>query len=985
MTTSAYPGPACEAVGLTKSTLLAATGSHPRRLPKLACVTNELVIELEKFRVASNVPCDVLKAWVANLSPETSSAQPTTSSFMYCVKKVVRHRQQLQKTNKALILPEFLRQIFQLPSRSPSGYNAEPSESDVLKKKIDVLIAERDAWKEKAKCESHKLHNVRRREKRKCAQLAKKKTEILVLKSKQKNIRQHEVRRLNDKVAYYRKLNKQRVRAVNQDRSSADSTELKEQLANLKQENFELQSMNAQLREDIDDLEKNKEVMTYMDGRYTDMLRECIIKLLALNVGINNVNNVIECVLQLAGKQCSRLPSRSKINDLLAEGRALSQIQLAEELVKSANNTLHTDGTSKFGHKFLGYQVETETQSFTLGIREVVSGTAQATLDQFSMILHELSSITACSEIGNKVLASIKSTMSDRASVEKSFNELLASYRSEILPLVVHNWSELLEDEQLSMARMYNFFCGMHLVVSIAEYTSEAFKLFETAHFAGEPAGSAHAGPIITSEPGTLRLIRTACKAFQRRGDEKSGCPLQFSSFLKSKGINHVPLKHFKGNRYNIIFYNGRGVYYLRNHIVEFLESVWGMPNKLLKAVYTDTKESMYIAGCKALGLIVTSPLWRLLESDLHILDMCKHYADLHTFLCRASVDASAFMVGEDAPFLSQSTSTEATSDVVKVLLEPNPSIDGLVQQLLQAVFQTLSLLVQRVVGKYLAGGEWNEAGDEVREVTKSVSKTNTISERDFGKLDRYIREKPNAGLLALEAHILFTTNKTASWLDEKSDKEKEIMFMKARKLAPQHQKAFRERQKAIEQDRQEALAKKQLALEQRQLRILKEKEKYTREMTEYGLWQTTEEIKAQILRMSTKKRQITALKAQLRFRKHVLQQQHADSSIYQFSDKASGNYSVQRLQENLSRLVLAAQQLSECSLDQVQVQDFLTHKRVSHCFSEEGKDVHYTGTVVSQVPGFSTWYNIVYDNEPDIVYTYQLLEDYNNGDLTII
>ena len=216
--------------------------------------------------------------------------------------------------------------------------------------------------------------------------------------------------------------------------------------------------MNAQLREDIDDLEKNKEVMTYMDGRYTDMLRECIIKLLALNVGINNVNNVIECVLQLAGKQCSRLPSRSKINDLLAEGRALSQIQLAEELVKSANNTLHTDGTSKFGHKFLDYQVETETQSFTLGIREVVSGTAQATLDQFSMILHELSSITACSEIGNKVLASIKSTMSDRASVEKSFNELLASYRSEILPLVVHNWSELLEDEQLSMARMYNFF-----------------------------------------------------------------------------------------------------------------------------------------------------------------------------------------------------------------------------------------------------------------------------------------------------------------------------------------------------------------------------------------------------------------------------------------------------------------------------------------------------------------------------------------------
>ena len=34
-----------------------------------------------------------------------------------------------------------------------------------------------------------------------------------------------------------------------------------------------------------------------------------------------------------------------------------------------------------------------------------------------------------------------------------------------------------------------------------------------------------------------------------------------------------------------------------------------------------------------------------------------------------------------------------------------------------------------------------------------------------------------------------------------------------------------------------------------------------------------------------------------------------------------------------------------------------------------------YNGTVVSQVPGFSEWYNVVYDNEPDTVYTYKLLE----------
>ena len=35
---------------------------------------------------------------------------------------------------------------------------------------------------------------------------------------------------------------------------------------------------------------------------------------------------------------------------------------------------------------------------------------------------------------------------------------------------------------------------------------------------------------------------------------------------------------------------------------------------------------------------------------------------------------------------------------------------------------------------------------------TKSVPKTNTISERDFAQLDRFLREKPNASILSLEA-----------------------------------------------------------------------------------------------------------------------------------------------------------------------------------------------------------------------------------------
>ena len=84
----------------------------------------------------------------------------------------------------------------------------------------------------------------------------------------------------------------------------------------------------------------------------------------------------------------------------------------------------------------------------------------------------------------------------------------------------------------------------------------------------------------------------------------------------------------FKGNRLNVLFYNGGIFYFLYNHLKHFFESVKD-ENKLLKAVHSDLQIKSYLCGCRALGLInkfVTGPLWRLLESGIHILDMNKQY-----------------------------------------------------------------------------------------------------------------------------------------------------------------------------------------------------------------------------------------------------------------------------------------------------------------------------------------------------------------------
>ena len=149
-------------------------------------------------------------------------------------------------------------------------------------------------------------------------------------------------------------------------------------------------------------------------------------------------------------------------------------------------------------------------------------------------ILQELSETAqkhGISDAANTIIAKLKNTMSDRAAAQKSFNNLLATYRAEILPNVIENWNGLSEHEQLSLSQMYHFYCGMHLVVNMAEHASESLKLAERNY--NSPTGPS--AIYITNEPATIRLIRTACKEFERRGDEKSGGPLQFSAYLKRK------------------------------------------------------------------------------------------------------------------------------------------------------------------------------------------------------------------------------------------------------------------------------------------------------------------------------------------------------------------------------------------------------------------------------------------------------------------
>ena len=263
--------------------------------------------------------------------------------------------------------------------------------------------------------------------------------------------------------------------------------------------------------------------------------------------------------------------------------------------------------------------------------------------------------------------------------------------------------------------------------------------------------------------------------------------------------------------------------------------------------------------------------------------------------------------------------------------------LDPLCLQILVALFKSFELLVDR----FLQQGEQDNIASEHE--TKSVKPTNTISERDFAKMDRLIREKPNASVLAIEAPVLFTNNKTTEWLSSKSPTEKEVLFSNARKLAPLHQKKFRARLDSLQQQIEIDVAEKQRQLyrRKRQRQWLKKRGLQLHAIVSAGLWQSMEQVDKALQALPNERQKKDALKTQLKFRKVVIQQTHPDRpSVFHFSQNKGTAFSSQILKENLASLLgSAADQCEEILTDSC---PDLEGCRVHHKFIEEGEIVVY-------------------------------------------
>ena len=1033
--------PELESIGIQISVLLhLSEESMQASIPPLddaSALTKKVALELNQVRTSYNIPWDNYRKWIELLIGHLNVTIPPVSTLSSSISRIIAKQKKMKKNKKAQELEELLGETFlsnkekvdkstynttQRVSQSRSSDNQVLSTPKENQQDLELLRTNADLCKEikdlqnllrkeiiakeqlHQKLKMFNLRNINKRIKRRDQIIISNKNTIRELKkqlSKNKKTTyslDKKSERFRARVGYSKtKQQKQEDHILRMERDieefEMEVNGMKAEISHLKQEINDLQAERDDLIDKLKgsatiQLSHNKLPTKEHQQKYCPNIRQCCIQLLSLNVGIRNVEPIIRSVLHhLVGIEAADLPQYTALRNMLVEMKGIAYLQLIDELKNEENITLHSDGTTKFSHHYGSFQLSTSAKSLSLGLSDMASGTASATLEAFESLVNQLDMISESE--GKKIVTKIKNTMSDRHIVEKNFNGLLEKYRASVLPEIIEGWDSLSPFERNQITVMNNFFCGMHLLIGMADVAASTLLQWERANFE-DPRGAASLPRLNVQkgESGTVRFIRTACKAFQKHGSQQVSVHQYFNSFLSSKGILRNPLASFRGNRFNILFYDGGAVYYISDLILQFLTEVWQSPNLLLQAVLADAKVNEYQAGARALGLVsklVTGPLWRITEnSNISITDMTAYYRRLVEKLEIWANDASECLSGEATLYID---SPPVIDHIWDALIRPSEN-DALTQELLQLIFRSFVILLGRLLHDFLSEGPLSEPSDSLLEETKSVPKSNTVSERDFAKLDRYLLEKPNASTLALESLVLFSNNKTSEWLKQKTEKEQKAILEKAHAMVPEFRKCLKERRQTIIQERAQVLKKKQEALENARQKKMKEKEDLTENIIKYGLWQTREDILQHLKSFVTIGEKLKALKAQLDFRKKVLDQETPNTKHLFFMSRGHKKLSVEEVTEQLSQIVnfqIVDQQSTSATHIQSKGFHLFPGSKIRHRWEDEpGKFTWYEGNIVSVVPGTKHWYNVKYDEEDDIL-SLNLKEDYDNGDLVVV
>ena len=584
-------------------------------------------------------------------------------------------------------------------------------------------------------------------------------------------------------------------------------------------------------------------------SRIHPSIKETSMLLQSIGVAENEVGSAIDSVISTLTPAVfdGKLPSKSSQQRVSSEMKVVAKEHLKDVLEGEENLTLKYDGTTKNGCHIVEVEIETKDNTYFIGGRETVGGTAKDYVDCITSVLNE---------VNPNMLQTVSNTMTDRVITNAAIDRGL---------------------EKVKGGPINSFRCAMHPLDSIHKQCDKFIRGHENTidfdphrKYPYQKSG----------ESKTQATLRAVDKLFHNSG---CGLPKELPQFLKSKGIkggnNHSLYPRWVGNRFNIYFVNAGLLYMYDGLIREFQSKVMKPRNELHHAVFNMLSQGKLQLIWRALGLVnkfLTGPWMQWQGTRQSILQTSKVFSNVLDVLDNVSArdlvlgfETTAFGTAPkvDEKYISLTTSTDQDKETTNVL---------------GSLLHEAGCVMRRQLEDHLPGGKYHNPSEQIKQQAESCSSNNISGERNFAKIDSRIQKARSATLDKSMSKSQFTINKVPTYLKSKSKEERAALIKKATALSRTYRIKEANRRQSIQKDIRQKLENSRLELEKKEENGRKSKEVII-DVLKYGIWKSVQEVDDGVVNLK-KREAIDVLKAQIRFKLDILGCKHPEEKKIAYS-----------------------------------------------------------------------------------------------------
>ncbi|KAG8202142.1 hypothetical protein JTE90_010501 [Oedothorax gibbosus] len=644
----------------------------------------------------------------------------------------------------------------------------------------------------------------------------------------------------------------------------------------------------------VEEFMKSEKVDEFKGGKFVNALKAIYIELTSMTIPCNNVHEVLYSILDvLEALNTDKLPSPSFAGNIYMEARMAASLQAFSDCLKMNKVSICNDGITKFEFQDGSYNVTlNEDTTLKLGVRDASNGNPDTSLSVLKDLLGDiLSAKLDGNQAAETLVKTIKLCMSEGSILDKKVLEILFMYKQKMSPIVANDLASL-PDLFRSRAILLNNYCtGIYFLLGLAKLADFTVYAWESASF-GNIKEVESEKCIRSKLVKQMHLFSSAVDALNEPHTKKSA---KSGNFFIQK-LNSSPLAPHKGNLFNLVFHNSAGIWFYHEVglLNEFLTKQKEKDPENNHPLADLLNEEHSFAFAKALGLLgklLIVPLWTVLEDEE--VEIGLRYNSLLQKATEWSKDASKFMKGQERLFEDVPVSHDA---VYVSLIKDNEASDSLTKKFLELMFTAFA----RYITFFLGVPELN--GDPAMDV--DGDKKLSVHE-DFAIFDKITLCIHSLKQFAEQALKAYSTENKEEWeeklkslqlVEEDSSEVVKILYKRKIKLGE--------------------IQNKNQSPENDNFHLIEKRYKLIDDLIKWGgLWKNEKEIDARIKDMKETDR-LTALRAQIRFRRHVLGEEHDNGLLDLASD--GGCYDANKLIENL-KIILK----KECGLNEISIFEF--------------------------------------------------------------